>query len=71
MSFDFSKLRGRIIEKYGSQTAFAKEYGVSENTLSLKMNNKVAFSVDDIVKMCRMLSIAKNDVGDYFFTPKL
>lgn len=71
MSFDYSKLKGKIIEKFGSQTAFAKEYGISENSFSLKMNNKTAFSVDDIVKICSMLNIARDDVGDYFFTPKL
>ena len=41
MAFDYRKLKGRIIEKYGSQLNFADAYGISENTLSLKMRNKV------------------------------
>lgn len=71
MSFDYSRLRGRIVEKYGTQTAFVKDFGISENSFSLKMNNKTAFSVDDIIKICDMLKISKNEVGDYFFTEKV
>ena len=40
MAFNYSKLRGRIIEKYGSQSDFAKAFGCSDRTLSLKMNGK-------------------------------
>ena len=71
MAFDFSKLKGRIVEKYGSQSQFVKEYGVSENTFSMKMNNKVRFSSDDIIKLSAMLEISKEDVGEYFFTKKV
>lgn len=71
MAFDYSKLRGRIIEKYGSQTAFIRSFGVSANTFSLKMNNKVRFSSDDITKIVAMLEIPEDDIGKYFFTPKV
>lgn len=68
MIFDYRKLRGKIVEIYGSQTAFVEAFGVSENTFSLKMNNKVRFSANDIIKICRMLDIPKNEIGEYFFT---
>lgn len=71
MSFSYSKLRGKIIEKYGSQSAFVKAFGVSENTFSLKMNNKVRFSTDDILKIIKMLDIPENEIGDYFFTEEV
>lgn len=71
MAFDYNKLRGRIVEKFGNQTVFAESYGISENTLSLKLNNKVRFTSDDIVKMSKMLEIPKDDVGLYFFTLKV
>ena len=71
MAFDFSKLKGKIVEKYGSQTAFAKSFGVSENTFSQKMNNKVRFTAGDIVKISAMLDIPKEKVGEYFFTQKV
>ncbi len=71
MLFDYQKLRGRIVEKYGSQGAFAFVYGISENSLSRKMNNKSRFTSDDIVKISQMLEIPKDLVGVYFFTPKV
>lgn len=71
MAFNYNKLRGRIIEKYGSQTAFAKAFGVSENTFSLKMSNKVRFSTDDITIITKMLDISEGEIGEYFFTLKV
>mgnify|MGYP004477056039 CR=1 FL=1 len=68
MSFDYSKLRGKIIEKYGSQTAFAKEFGISENVFSKKMNNKVRFNTDDMMKIKNMLDIPDSEINLYFFT---
>lgn len=35
MAFDYSKLKGRIIEKYDSQSSFANAMEWSERTLSL------------------------------------
>ena len=32
MAFDFRKLNGRIVEKYGTQYNFAKALGLSEET---------------------------------------
>ena len=71
MAFDYSKLRGRIIEKFGSQSAFVSKYGVSENTFSKKMNNKTRFTSDDIIKISAMLEIPQEKVGLYFFTRKV
>lgn len=71
MAFNYSKLKGRIIEKFGSQTAFVKAFGVSENTFSLKMNNKVRFTTDDITRIIKMLDIPEEAIGEYFFTLKV
>ncbi|MFR4538002.1 MAG: DUF739 family protein [Anaerotignaceae bacterium] len=71
MAFNYSKLKGRIVEKFGSQTAFVKAFGVSENTFSLKMNNKVRFTTDDITRITRMLDIPEEAIGEYFFTLKV
>ena len=71
MSFDYNKLKARIVEKYGNQTNFVKAFGVSENTFSRKMNNKNRFTSDDIVKIAEMLDIEKEYIGIYFFTPKV
>ena len=71
MAFNYSKLKGRIIEKFGSRTAFVKAFGVSENTFSLKMNNKVRFTTDDITRITKMLDIPEEAIGEYFFTLKV
>ena len=40
MCYDYSKLAGRIVEKFGTQYNFAIAMGLSERTISLKMNGK-------------------------------
>lgn len=67
MAFGYAKLRGRIIEKYGTQGEFAKALGTTETTVSRKMNMSTSFSTDDIKKWSDLLSIAKEEIGDYFF----
>lgn len=69
--FDFSKLRGRIKEIYGTQTAFAVAMLMNEATLSNKLNNNVEFSPKEIIRACLLLSIELKDVNLYFFTLKV
>lgn len=68
MPYTYNKLRGRIVEKYGSQEMFAKEIGISQNSLSLKMTGKTGISQKDIALWADLLDIAKEDYVDYFFT---
>lgn len=67
MAFNHSKLRGRIIEKFGTQGCFSKALGVSERTLSLKLNNKIFFSQDEISRMSELLEITSDKIQFYFF----
>lgn len=67
MSFNYNKLRGRIVEKFGTQGCFAKTLGVSERTLSLKLNNKIYFSQDEISKISELLNITSDKIQIYFF----
>lgn len=71
MKFDFNALKAKMIEKYGSQSQFAEAFGTSENTMSRKMQSKTPFSRDDIVRICDMLNIPKDQIGYYFFTEKV
>jgi transcriptional regulator with XRE-family HTH domain len=68
MAFSYDKLRGRIVEKYGSQTNFANALGVSTKTLSLKMNNRIYFTQAEIKKAADLLDISLKDIDAYFFT---
>lgn len=69
--FDYSKIRGKIKEVFGTQSAFAEVMHMSPVSLSEKLNNKVQFSQKEIDKACDMLEIAKEEIPIYFFTPKV
>ncbi|MFL0167718.1 DUF739 family protein [Candidatus Clostridium helianthi] len=71
MAFNYNKLRGRIIEKFGTQGCFSRNLGVSERTLSLKLNNKIFFSQDEISKMSELLDIPSDEIQFYFFEKKV
>ena len=71
VEFDFSELRGRIVAKYGNGKALAGAVGISEAQLSDRLNNKVAFKPDEIPRLCGLLEIAVEEIGKYFFTPKV
>lgn len=68
MEFGYAKLRGRIVEKFGTQEKFAEALGISNTTMSLKMTGKRAFSQRDIIKWCELLDIDKLEAGSYFFS---
>lgn len=68
MIFNYNRLRGKIIEKYGSQSEFAKMMNWSEKTLSAKMNNKISWKQTDICKVIELLGLSKYDIQEYFFT---
>lgn len=70
MAFDFSKLRGRIKEKFGSEKAFAYAMGMTPGRLSARLNGKKHFGGDEIVLACQLLDIPNEEIGAYFFQPK-
>lgn len=72
MPFDFSKLAGRITEKFGSQVALAEFIGWSPSALSNRLTNKIPFGTDEIVTLCApdCLDIAPEEIVIYFFTKK-
>ncbi len=66
-SFNYRKLRGRIVEMCGSQAEFAKEIGLSERSVSLKMQGKVYWRQQEIAKAIEVLELGPEDVQEYFF----
>jgi len=67
VEFDYSKLKGRIVEKYGCISRFVDEFGCTMQNFSLKLNNKVQFSQKDVIRIVGMLDIAITEIGEYFF----
>ena len=70
MDFDYRKLKGKIKEIFDTQDAFAKALGISNVTISLKLNNKAEFSQKEIDKASDLLKIKKEEIPVYFFTKK-
>lgn len=71
MAFNYQKLKGRIIEKYDSQRAFASAMGWSERTMTLKINSGVPWKQADICKAVELLELEESDIPVYFFTPEV
>lgn len=71
MAYDYRKLRGRIVERYGTLKKFAGDMGWSERTLSLKMNCKVFWKQPEIAKAVKLLDIPSNEVMEYFFSQEV
>lgn len=69
--FDYSKLKGKIKEVFGTQSAFAKAMGLSGVSLSSKLNNITYFTQVEINRACELLSIPVEFIPVYFFTEKV
>ncbi|HDG6063125.1 TPA: DUF739 family protein [Staphylococcus aureus] len=71
MCYDYSRLSGKIVEKYGTQYNFAIAMKLSERSLSLKLNGKVAWKDSEIWKAIQLLDIPVEKIHLYFFKEKV
>lgn len=69
--FDYSKLRGKIKEVFGTEGNFAKALLLSSTALSQKLNNVVPFTQHEINRACDLLGIPLEFIPVYFFTEKV
>lgn len=69
--FDFGKLQGRIKELHFTQDSVAQHLKINKSTFSLKINNQVPFSQDEIQQMIEFLRIPDEEIKGYFFTEKV
>jgi hypothetical protein len=67
MPINYSKLKGRIVEKCGTQGNFAQKMGLSERTVSLKLSGKIPFKQPEILKALEVLGLSDEDIQAYFF----
>ena len=65
--YDRRKLKGRVIEKFGSQGAFATALGVSENTVSKKFTGRLPITISDIEEWSKLLEIGTEEYPVYYF----
>ena len=69
--FDYSKLRGRIREKFKTESAFGKAMNLSHNSISKKLNGHILFVQNEIDKAIVLLEIPDDEISTYFFTTKV
>ena len=68
MKFNYAILKGKIAEKYNTQKNFAKTFGISERSLSLKLNNKICFTQDEMLLCTKLLGESIDKIVTFFFT---
>ena len=66
-SFNDSKLRGRIIEKFGTLGSFATATNRDRTSISLMLSGKRRMKREDMALFSSFLEIGKEEIGDYFF----
>ena len=66
--YNTSKLKGRIVEKFGSQKAFAEAVHRPKAYISQYMNGKVSLDQKTIDEWSNILDIPGCDICAYFFT---
>ncbi len=66
--YDYNKLKGKITEKGLTRAEFAKAVGISEASLSLRMNNRREWTQDEMIEVAKILDFDVTELKDYFFT---
>ena len=69
--YDTSKLKGKIVEVFGTQGAFAKEIKRSQAFVSGVLNGKAYLEQRDIDLWAELLGIPGKELTAYFFTKKV
>lgn len=67
----YAKLRGKIREKFKTQSCFAENMNMNEATLSAKLNKRTEWSISEVEKACVLLGIPAAEAYLYFFTPEV
>ena len=66
----YTKLRGKIVEKYHTQSAFADAIKMNRATLNGKLNSRSQWTAEEIAKACGLLEIPLSEAHLYFFCTK-
>ena len=66
MSKPYSKLRGRITEKYGTIKDFAGAFGVSAPAMNRMLTTEYTWNMKAIEKARVLLDITPDEVGTIF-----
>ena len=68
--FDYSRLKGRIVEIFGTAGRFAEALGFKPNMLTARMRNGTPWKDCEIYAACELLGISPEEIPVYFFAVK-
>lgn len=68
MPYDYAELDSAITLVFGTRKSFAEAIGLSERSLSLKMNCKRQWKQKEMEKACDVLGKPREKILTYFFT---
>lgn len=71
MSYNFAKLRGRMVEKNVSSKDLADRIGMANTALSLRLNGKRQFRLKEVEQIVSALDIPADQIAAYFFTEEV
>lgn len=70
MAFDYSELIKLIRYKYETQEKFAKALHIGRVSLSKRLNNKLQFSQEEILRAAKLLNIPEKEIPQFFLKKK-
>lgn len=65
--YDYSKLKGKMREKGETYLTLGSKVGISESTMSQKLNNHSQFTQEEMTSILAALDIPLGDIDEYFF----
>ncbi len=71
--YNYSKLKGRIVEKFDTFQNYAKKINISDTALTNKLQNRCPFKQTEIYDSIQpdVLDIRPEEIVAYFFTLKV
>ena len=63
---DTNRLKGKIIQKGLTSTQLAEKLNMSKATFSMKVNNKIKFSQNDIKNIVDILNLNDDEIRLFF-----
>ncbi len=69
--FDYSRLRGKIREVFGTQDKYAEALQLSRVSVSQRLNNLLEFSQEEMYRSADLLGFHYSEIPNYFFVTKV
>lgn len=71
MAYKTEKLEARIIEKFGTQKAFAEAIGASRSAVCRHLKTGQDWRGSTLMRAAEVLDIKADEIEEYFFVPEV